>query len=86
MVNVDYPAYFATLARLRQEYADRIRIRGGLEFGVQVETIPQFEKLYHTYEDQLDFILLSCHQAEGKGFWTLLGGGVSGGAHAAGIQ
>ena len=70
MINVDYPAYFAKLASLRQAYADRIKIQAGLEFGVQLETIPQFEQLFHKYEDQLDFILLSCHQAEGKGFWT----------------
>ena len=46
--NVDYPAYFAKLDRMRQLYGDRIVIRNGLEFGIQSITVEDYEKLYPT--------------------------------------
>ena len=68
MVNVDYPAYVEEFRKLQAAYADRIRLKMGLEFGMQVHTIPQFEKLFKRYP--FDFIILSVHQVENKGFWS----------------
>ena len=70
LVNVDYPAYFDKLHRMKAIYGGRITIKQGLEFGVQTHTIPQFEKLFRNYESELDFILLSMHQVNNKELWT----------------
>lgn len=68
MVNVDYPAYATEIRRLRDQYADQITVKMGLEFGMQKHTVPQFEALYKRYP--FDFIILSVHQIEDKGFWS----------------
>jgi len=68
MANVDYPKYFEKIAKLKGEYKDQIVIKEGMEFGMQVHTIPQFRKLFNKYH--FDFIILSCHQVEDKEFWT----------------
>ncbi|SDO90480.1 histidinol-phosphatase HisJ family protein [Selenomonas ruminantium] len=70
LANVDYPAYFAKFRRLRDEYRREIALRCGLEFGVQVGTIPRYEELFARYEQELDFVLLSIHQVENKEFWN----------------
>ena len=53
---------------MKETWGDKIRIRTGMEFGVQRHTIPEFEKLFHRYS--FDFIILSIHQVEDKEFWT----------------
>lgn len=68
MVNVDYPNYVEEIGRLQERYKGLIVIRMGMEFGMQMHTIPQFETLYHRYP--FDFIILSVHQVEDKGFWS----------------
>lgn len=68
MVNVDYPAYVRQIGELRERYGSQLTIRMGLEFGMQVHTIPKFEALYARYP--FDFIILSVHQVEDKGFWS----------------
>ena len=68
LANVDYPRYMAEIAMLQDRYRDQITIRAGMEFGMQVHTIPQYEKLFLTYP--FDFIILSVHQVEDKEFWT----------------
>lgn len=65
--NADYPRYFSELDRLSGIYGDRIRIRKGLEFGVQVHTIPEFTKLFCSWP--LDFVILSIHQVDDLEFW-----------------
>ena len=52
-VNVDYPKYFKEIESLRKKYPN-ITIRQGMEFGVQVHTIPRYQKLYEQYD--FDFI------------------------------
>ena len=42
-LNCDYAAYFRTLRVMQEQYAGRISIRAGIEFGVQAETASQFE-------------------------------------------
>ena len=66
--NVDYLNYFKEIEELQRKYGNRIKIRKGLEFGMQVHTIPQFQNLFNRYE--MDFVILSCHQVENKEFWT----------------
>ena len=66
--NVDYPKYMEKIDRMKQQYGDRIKIRTGLEFGIQTHTIPEFQALYDRYT--YDFIILSIHQVEDKEFWT----------------
>ncbi len=68
LANVDYPRYMDRIKEMQRRYGDRIRIRTGMEFGVQMHTIPQFEALFKRYP--FDFIILSIHQVEDKEFWT----------------
>lgn len=70
LANVDYPAYFAKFRRLREVYSRELTLRCGLEFGVQMGTIPRYEELFARYEQELDFVLLSIHQVENKEFWN----------------
>ena len=68
LANVDYPRYMAALRDMQSRYGDRIRIRVGLEFGIQTHVIPQFRALLTRYP--LDFVILSIHQIENQEFWT----------------
>ncbi|HIV68421.1 MAG TPA: histidinol-phosphatase HisJ family protein [Candidatus Butyricicoccus stercorigallinarum] len=68
IANVDYPQYMEEIARMQRQYGDRLAIKTGLEFGMQVHTIPQFARLFQRY--RFDCILLSVHQVEDKEFWT----------------
>lgn len=70
LVNVDYPKYFAELNELKAEYEGKITIKKGLEFGIQSITVNDFQKLYDTYENELDFVLFSMHQVDNLEFWT----------------
>lgn len=67
-LNVDYPRYVQHVRALQEKYADDITIRLGMEFGMQVHTIPQYEKLFARWP--LDFVLLSVHQVEDREFWN----------------
>lgn len=40
----------------------------GMEFGVQVGTIPEFQENFEAYS--YDFIILSCHQADNRQFYN----------------
>ncbi|MCI8269293.1 MAG: histidinol-phosphatase HisJ family protein [Lachnospiraceae bacterium] len=66
--NVDYPRYMEKFQRLQCLYKDQIRLKLGLEFGMQRHTIPEFETLFGRYP--FDFILLSVHQVNNQEFWT----------------
>ena len=55
---------------MKETYGDRIRVRQGLEFGVQTITIPRYEKLWEKYGGKLDFVLLSMHQIQNKELWN----------------
>lgn len=66
--NVDYPAYLTEYQDLKEKYADKINLKLGMEFGLQIHTIPQYQKLFNSYP--FDFIIMSCHQVENKEFWT----------------
>ena len=68
LANVDYPRYVKQIREMQKLYGDRIAVKLGMEFGMQMHTIPQFEALYEKYS--FDFIILSVHQVEDKEFWT----------------
>ena len=68
--NVDYPRYFKEIEEIRIRYSDKIIIRAGLEFGILVTTIPQYEALYEKFSDKLDLVLLSVHQIDNLELWT----------------
>lgn len=65
--NVNYPEYYAEICHLQEKYAEQIRLKLGMEFGMQVHTIPDYERLYTRYP--FDFIIMSIHQVEDKEFW-----------------
>lgn len=67
LANVDYPVYVSKIRELQETYAGRITIKMGLEFGMQVHTIPKYEALFDRYP--FDFIILSVHQVEDQEFW-----------------
>lgn len=68
LANVDYPKYFADIEKLQKKYESQIKIKKGLEFGIQRHTIPQYEALVQKYP--MDFVLLSIHQIRDLEFWT----------------
>lgn len=68
MANVDYPKYFKMINELQVKYKDKITIKAGMEFGVQVHTIPLYQDLFKNWN--FDFVILSCHQVDDKEFWT----------------
>lgn len=67
-MNVNYPVYFKEIAEMKEKYKNQIAIKKGLELGVQMHTIPQFEELTQKYP--MDFALLSIHQIDDLDFWT----------------
>ncbi|WP_238882521.1 histidinol-phosphatase HisJ family protein [Clostridium sp. YIM B02551] len=66
--NVNYPLYFKEIERLQNKYCSDIKIKKGLEFGIQMHTIPCFQKIFNLYP--MDFVILSIHQINDKEFWT----------------
>ncbi len=68
LANVDYPRYARQIAELQEKYAGRIRLKLGLEFGMQMHTIPQYESLFARYP--FDFVIMSVHEVADKEFWN----------------
>lgn len=66
--NVDNPEYFRKIEELQKKYKGQIRIRKGLELGVQSHTVNDNRKLTEKYP--LDFAILSIHQIGNQEFWT----------------
>lgn len=66
--NVNYPLWNRELESLRKKYQGRIRVKKGMEFGIQRHTVKDFAKLFGRYD--FDFILLSVHQIDDQEFWT----------------
>ncbi len=63
----DYEAYMAGLASAREKFGDRIVIRTGIEYGPQRSNTARYEEEFARYP--FDFVILSCHQVDRKGFW-----------------
>lgn len=67
-LNCDYPQYFSVIKEMREKYRNRITIRAGIEFGVQLDTISQYQADVQKYP--FDFVILSNHQVNNKEFWN----------------
>lgn len=67
VLNCDYAAYLSGLSDMREKYRGQITIRAGIEFGVQLETIPEFTAAFQSWP--FDFVIYSCHQIGNKEFW-----------------
>ncbi|CUH97508.1 hypothetical protein P22_3639 [Propionispora sp. 2/2-37] len=65
---VHYEAYLDEYRCLKAKYQDRIAVKFGIEFGVQMHTIKDFERDVAAYP--FDFVILSNHQVDDKEFWT----------------
>lgn len=66
--NVNYPLYFKEIERLQEKYSNQIKIKKGLEFGMQIHTIKDFKRTFDLYP--MDFVILSIHQINDQEFWT----------------
>ena len=58
--NADYPRYFAKIEMLQKKYEGRITIRKGLEFGLEMCHLREYQDLYDRYP--MDFVIHSNHQ------------------------
>ena len=67
-LNCNYPAYLKEIARQKEIYGSDITIRTGVEFGVQIHTIPQYERDAKVYP--WDFVILSNHQVDDLEYWN----------------
>ena len=65
---LNFPRYFSEIEKLQKQYMGKIEIKKGMEFGIQYGTIPEYENIFHTYP--FDFILLSIHRIDNKGYWN----------------
>ena len=60
--NTDYPAYFSKIAKMQEKYSDQITIRKGLEFGLQMCALKEYQDLFNRYP--MDFVIHSNHQVD----------------------
>lgn len=67
VIQCDYDSYFEEFFRMKEKYKNQITLKAGIEFGVQVHTIPQYEEAFQKYP--FDFVILSFHQVDNKEFW-----------------
>lgn len=65
-INCDCDAFKAAFYDLKEKYADRITMRFGMEYGMQVHTIEPYQQNFNTYD--YDFIIMSCHQVDNLEF------------------
>ncbi len=66
--NCDYTQYFSEFERCKEKYKNQIRLKKGIEFGMQSHTIAQFQRDFDEYD--FDFVILSCHQIQNLEFWN----------------
>jgi len=67
-LNCNYNEYIKEFQRCKVKYKNQITLKFGIEFGMQVHTIREFQKDFNEYD--FDFVILSCHQVDNKEFWT----------------
>ena len=60
--------YYKEYLRCKKNFDGKIKVKFGMEFGVQVGTVPDYKKLFDAYP--FDFIILSCHQVDNLEFWN----------------
>lgn len=69
ITNVSYDLFFQALEEQRRLWDGKIHVGRGLELGVQMCTLDEFNKLLNKYEKQMDFAILSIHQVDNLEFW-----------------
>lgn len=62
--------YLDELDRVREELADKVCLRAGLELGVQTVTLEESSALVRRHRDRLDFVICSIHQVGNREFWN----------------
>ncbi|PJI10455.1 MULTISPECIES: histidinol-phosphatase HisJ family protein [Clostridium] len=67
-LNCNIHDYIEEYKRCKDIYSDRITLRFGIEFGMQVGTVERFQQDFDAYP--FDFVILSCHQVDNKEFWN----------------
>ncbi len=70
VTNCPYEPYLGELDIVRAEMGERIRLRAGLELGVQRHTIERNRELVARLERRLDFVICSVHQVGDREFWN----------------
>lgn len=66
-VHISIKKYIEEIKKMQLEYGDKIRIRTGVEFGLQTHTIPLIEYIFRKYA--FDFVILSIHQVNDEELW-----------------
>lgn len=66
-LNCDYSKYFEEIERLKRKYKHQLKIKAGIEFGIQQHTISKFREDADNYP--FEFIILSNHQINNQEFW-----------------
>lgn len=66
VINCDYDAYFEEMDRMKKKYQEKIALKTGIEFGIQVHTVDYYEDIFSKYP--FDFVIFSCHQVENQEF------------------
>jgi histidinol-phosphatase (PHP family) len=64
----NFKKYFAEIEKMQTRYGSKIKIKKGLEFGMQTHTIDRYQDIIQKYP--MDFVILSVHQINNKGFWS----------------
>lgn len=65
---IDYEAYNKEYNRLKEKYKNEIILKCGIEFGIQIHTIPEFNNDFKN--NNFDFVILSNHQIDDTEFWN----------------
>lgn len=52
----------------KNKFGNKINMKFGIEFGMQIHTISKFQETFGEYD--FDFVILSCHQVDNKEFWN----------------
>jgi len=64
----DLIEYRKEYLRMKDKYSDKIKMKFGVEFGMQLHTTSLFEKDFNDYD--FDFVILSCHQIHDQELWN----------------
>lgn len=67
-LNCDCQKYLEKFTYYQKLFSPQIKLKFGMEFGMQTHTINQFAKTFASYP--FDFIILSCHQVDNLEFWN----------------
>ena len=67
-LNCDCQKYLEKFTYYQKLFSPQIKLKFGMEFGMQTHTINQFAKTFTSYP--FDFIILSCHQVDNLEFWN----------------